>query len=291
MKTLAIFNAIHYRRKGHRLSDALISKIKNQLNGEVVMTEFPRHATQLASEAKGCDLLISIGGDGTIFEVVNGMDVMNQQLGVIPYGTGNGFAWHLGIKSLDHALDKIKERKIKQLDLLKVVFKSNEGEFTRHVITTSSFGYVTEVVDLANKYLKPLGSVCYTLASIIQIGKQRKFKVHLSLDNKHGQEIEVTTLLVNNTKYSGNFCVFPEANMQDGRFEVLAAKANPFSQLLHNIAILTRSYFYETAKARQGTKLQVLVDPPQRFMSDGEIFENVFAADFEIDTKKLLCCT
>lgn len=291
MKTLAIFNTIHYRRKGAKLSDELIAKLKNQLNSDVVMTEFARHATQLAAEAKNYDLLISIGGDGTIFEIVNGMDVMNQQLGVIPYGTGNGFAWHLGVNSLDQAIAKIKERKIKQLDLLKVTFKSSDGEFTRQVITTASFGYVTEVVDLANKYLKPLGALCYPVASMLQIGQQRKFKVHLNFDRQQGQVLDLTTVLVNNTKYSGNFRVFPRADMQDGKFEVLAALANPFSQLLHNLAILTRSYVYETAKVRQGTKLQVLVDPPQRFMSDGEIFENVFAADFEIDTRKLLCCT
>lgn len=291
MKILVIFNTIHYKRKGAKLSDLLISKLKKEFDADIAMTEFPRHATKLASESKGYDLLISVGGDGTIFEILNGMDLLNQQLGVIPYGTGNGFAWHLGIRNIDDAIAKIKERKIKQLDLLKVVFKSNEGEFERHVVTTSSFGYVTEVVDIANKYFKPLGAMCYTLASLLQIGKQRKFTAHWSVDDKRKNKAEITTLLVNNTKYSGNFCPFPDADMQDQKFEFFSAKANPLTQLMHNIAILTKSYFYQTAQIKQATKLKVLVDPPQRFMSDGEIFENVFAADFEIDSKKLLCCT
>jgi len=72
---------------------------EHDLNAEVVPTERPRHATELAREAvaTGCERVVAIGGDGTLNEVAAGLTGTPAALGLIPCGSGNGLGRHLGI--------------------------------------------------------------------------------------------------------------------------------------------------------------------------------------------------
>ena len=101
IKTRFIFNP----RSGHNAKDPrLLERARafirvHALDADVVLTERPRHATELARRAvaDGCGLVIAIGGDGTLNEVAAGLVGMPAVFGLVPCGSGNGLGRHLGI--------------------------------------------------------------------------------------------------------------------------------------------------------------------------------------------------
>lgn len=86
---------------------------------EVKLTGAAGDAAEQAEQAatRGVDVVVAVGGDGTVNEVVNGLDGFDVPLGIIPLGTANDFARQVGIPSdADHAMDVILQRKPKQFD-------------------------------------------------------------------------------------------------------------------------------------------------------------------------------
>ena len=101
MKARFIFNprSGHNARNPYLLDRAKAFIAEQRLDATVVLTERPRHATDLARAAvtDGCDLVVAIGGDGTMNEVAAALTGTTTALGLIPCGSGNGLGRHLGI--------------------------------------------------------------------------------------------------------------------------------------------------------------------------------------------------
>ncbi|MEI6106832.1 MAG: diacylglycerol kinase family protein [Opitutae bacterium] len=106
MKVRFIFNPYSgsNRKNPYLRGRALEFIARHKLDGTLVDTERPRHATALAQEAvaAGCDLVVAIGGDGTMNEVATGLIGTNACFGLIPCGSGNGLGRHLGISRPGH---------------------------------------------------------------------------------------------------------------------------------------------------------------------------------------------
>jgi diacylglycerol kinase (ATP) len=101
LKLRFIFNpkSGHNARNPHLLHRAREFIQRQQLDATVVATAHPRHATELARTAiaEGCDVIVAIGGDGTMNEVATALINTPATLGLIPCGSGNGLGRHLGI--------------------------------------------------------------------------------------------------------------------------------------------------------------------------------------------------
>ena len=106
MKVRFIFNPHSGRnRKNPYLYDRAVDFIaRHRLDGTIVTTERPRHATELARQAvaDGCELVVAIGGDGTMNEVASALVGAPAIFGLIPCGSGNGLGRHLGIPGPGH---------------------------------------------------------------------------------------------------------------------------------------------------------------------------------------------
>jgi diacylglycerol kinase (ATP) len=106
LKVRFIFNPYSGRnRRDPYLYDRAVDFIaQQQLDGTIVATERPRHATELAARAvqDGCRLVVAIGGDGTMNEVATGLIGTPAIFGLIPCGSGNGLGRHLGIRRPGH---------------------------------------------------------------------------------------------------------------------------------------------------------------------------------------------
>lgn len=106
---------------GGKNKDNFISKARKRfseagLDMEVSYTQEPGHATQLAAESSA-DCVVAVGGDGTVNEVAKGLVDTGKVLGIIPYGSGNGLARHLGYKmNAMQALDLILDGFIVDID-------------------------------------------------------------------------------------------------------------------------------------------------------------------------------
>lgn len=262
--------------------------IRREIGAQVVFTEYPGHATQLAAAASA-DGLAVFGGDGTIAEVVNGMDLNRQRLLLLAGGTGNGLVRDLALNSLEAGFAALRAGRMRALDLLRLEFESQGRSVSRLAISTVSLGYAAETVALANRHFKSLGELCYPLAATLQAARQQSFQVTVQLDEDAPQEQVLSNVMINNTRHAGNFSAFRNSNPADGRLEVLLARAGFVSQCLHNIAVLSRTYFYATAAETSAKNLVLTPSTPQRLMIDGELWEHVTHLRCEVLPGKLRC--
>jgi len=286
---LAIVNPHAGYKRSPDWPHLLTQRLTHQLGAEVVFTQRPGDAETLCARARAFEGLAVFGGDGTIAEVVNGMDLDRQVLLLLAGGTGNSLARDLGLTALESAFKAVREDRRRTLDLIRVTFNTPQKSYSRLAISTASIGYAAEVVRLANRFFKPWRALCYPLAATFQAVRQRSFPLRLSVDGGPFNTHWLSNLMVNNTCHAGNFRAFRSAELSDGQMEVLMARAGFASQLLHNLAVLTRTYFYATAAEVTLRQLALQLPTPQRLMIDGELWEDVREVRFEILPRKLNC--
>ncbi|TMA20242.1 MAG: diacylglycerol kinase family lipid kinase [Deltaproteobacteria bacterium] len=200
-------------------------------------TERPLHAEELTRAAlrNGSDLIIAVGGDGTINEVVNGFFETpfpgeaprpvrkGAALGILPRGTGGDLRRTLG---LDPDLRKCGPRLAgarKPIDVGRVDFVRDDGNpGARYFINVGEAGVGSEVVTLANRGSKALGGkLTFTIASLRALASWKDVAIRWSLDGGVFEEDEVTTFAVANGRYfGGGMQVAPGALIDDGLFGI-----------------------------------------------------------------------
>ncbi|HEX2925379.1 MAG TPA: diacylglycerol kinase family protein [Ruminiclostridium sp.] len=184
----------------------------------IKVTEYPGHATFIAreySQERACRIY-SLGGDGTVNEIVNGIAGTNASLGIIPAGSGNDFLRSIypeyGIREM--IVDTIigEERSI---DLA----RANEKFF----INISSVGFDAEVVYNALKFKKlpgVTGSMAYLFSLVYTIFRNKINEVKINID---GSEIRLRILLAaiaNGRFYGGGMLPVPSARLDDGLLDM-----------------------------------------------------------------------
>jgi len=205
--------------------EALGALERRGLSLEVAFTEQPKHATELARRAasKGRRRFLSVGGDGTAAEVVNGLmasSVARQcELAMLPLGTGNSFLRDFGISDVQGAADAIARGKSTPIDVLHLTHE--DGAI--HFINTMGTGFVARAGELTNERFKFLGAAGYVAAVLACIVRLQYEENTL----RYAGEIdEAPTVLssFSNTQYTGgSMRMAPDAQVADGLLDVVRA--------------------------------------------------------------------
>ena len=174
----------------------------------------------LRAGQKGYDMVVAAGGDGTVFEVVNGLAPLanRPKLGVIPAGTSNDFARALGIpKSLDRATEVLYTGEAIPIDVGKV------GD--KYFINIAAAGSLTELTyDTPSRLKTVMGQLAYYIKGIEKLPTLSTTQVQINYDGA-SFEGEIILFLVANTNSVGGFeHLAPQASYQDGLFDLLIAK-------------------------------------------------------------------
>lgn len=214
----------------------LESSIRDALGEFTPMyTERIGHATELARAALrgGADLVIAMGGDGTINEVVNGFFDGEEPVrkgaafAVLPAGTGGDFVKSTGSpRLLADAARAIAEgrQRPRTIDVGRLRYTTSDGKTaTRHFINVASFGVSGLVDSYVNASSKALGGkASFFLASLRATFAWHNVRVRLRLDNGPAHERKVYLVAVGNGCYfGGGMKIAPAARLDDGRFEVV----------------------------------------------------------------------
>lgn len=220
MKAFFIINPCSGRGYGNKAWEDIKSQAAKLLPDlEAAYTKGPGHAALLAREAveRGMDVIIIVGGDGTIHEAVNGVTGYNILLGIIPAGTGNDLAKVLGIPlDLFKALNIILKGKRKRIDLGLV-----DGQI---FINMGGLGFDATVAHRVNSNRLIKGKAAYFLAIIRTIMDYKAVKVQITLDNKTWEE-NITLIAVGNGEYvGGGVRMFPQAKLNDGLLDICIIK-------------------------------------------------------------------
>lgn len=273
MKWLAIVNPAAGR--AHE-AERLLHQLRGipEVFAEVARTRAPGDATRLARECDGFDGVIAIGGDGTVAEVLQGLDRSRQLLAVLPAGHGNCLARDLGLARPGSALQALRRGVTRPLDLMDVVATHDDGRSTARICaSTLALGYVTDVVMCGRQRFAALGRCAYAAAAMVVVPK--RFRARVSGAAEGNADREYTGLVINNTAHLANFRGFPGASVTDGRLDVMELEHDWPRQLLHNAAVLAGSRYFGPSVMRQVVAEQVDLLTPQTLMADGELLHGV----------------
>lgn len=274
---LAIVNpAAGMRGDAERSAHTLLTQ--SQVTVAVETTRAPGHATELARAAKEFDGIIAVGGDGTIGEVLAGMDLARQRLAVIPAGRGNCLARDLGFGGLHKAITALGRGHARYIDLIKVEFEFCDAmPQSFWAASTLAIGYVCDVVQTSRR-LMWLGRHAYLAAAAITV--PRALAARITLDGGPETLPGLTGIVINNTAHLANFRAFTGSSLVDGQLDVMETTSHWPRQMLHNAAVLAGSKAFGPARMRQGPRAMVEFDAPGTIMIDGEILVGItrFAA-------------
>lgn len=229
MKVYFIVNPAAGNGRGVNLIPFIEDICKNKkINYHIKETSCPGDASDLAREAikEGADRIVSVGGDGTLNEVLNGMAGSGADLGIIPAGTGNDFIRSVNRKKdIKDVINDAIEGHARHVDL----GKCNSAYF----INVSSGGFDAEVVACAHRIKKYAGgSKAYFLALIRTIFAYEGRQMYVDIDGKVFEKNILLVAVANGRYYGGGIKPAPKAEIDDGLLEVCILEKMPKIKML-----------------------------------------------------------
>ncbi len=215
-----------------------LSKIVRRHLGsfEEAFTKRPEDATRITREAlrNGVDLVVAIGGDGTINEVANGFfeygkPIAEQaSMGILPFGTGGDFRKTIGLpKDIEKASEILGRFETKRIDLGRLDYTTRDGGRGQRIfVNITSFGISGEIDEEVNRASKRLGGRLSFMLATAKVSFRFKAKrVRVVFDGNEDTSIDtdISTIAVANGRFfGGGMQVAPHAEVDDGLFDVVA---------------------------------------------------------------------
>lgn len=276
MKNLLVFNPW----AGHGNAGKILPQVEAYMKSidlpyELLRTEHQGHGVELVEEkdlSQYCGV-IAAGGDGTLFEVINGYYRNKGQekpsIGVLPVGTGNAFVRDMDLHHHDWqpALDIIKQGNTRKFD----VGKFRTQDETWYYLNILGLGLVADIGATAKK-LKVLGNISYTLGSLYHILKLSTHTVTMEIDGQHIERDNVF-VEISNTRYTANFLMAPAAKTDDGLLDVTMLKPKSRLGLIKSFPkIITGEHIHmDEVETFQASHIKIDADIPKILTPDGEL--------------------
>ena len=264
-------------KKKSKIGQNVLEEVENYLTEKKVkfethISEYKGHSVELAKECsskKDCDAIIAVGGDGTFFEVLNGMNT-KVPLGLIPAGTGNDFARTLNIHfDVKENIDNILNNEPKYIDYLTL------GKMRAFNIIGTGFDLqlLKKEIELRAKYNSRQS---YQKALLKTILFYKTYKIKFRIDDGEEQTKEVFMVDCCNGIWAGGMmpmCL--DADIEDGYIDFIYVEKFPrivlLSQLLkfQKKGLLTLKYTHRI----KCKKVHIEIEPQLETELDGEIYD------------------
>ncbi len=252
---------------------------KQRIEHEAVQTEYAGHGTEIVSsiDFENYDALVVSGGDGTLFETINGYyankSAKRIPVGVIPIGRGNAFARDIDLhpENWKEAVKAVAVGKTKFVDV--GLFKTNNKQF--YFINILGFGFVTDVAKTAFK-LRILGHLSYILGVLYRTISLKAYKLKIEIDGKV-LERENVFAEISNTRYTGkDFLMAPSAILNDGLLDITLLNKVSRIRLLQ---ALPKIFTGEHVKMKEvecfkAKHIKIETEPRKLLTPDGQLMES-----------------
>jgi diacylglycerol kinase (ATP) len=199
------------------------------LRFEYDITEAPGHAVELARKAagNGYDMVVSVGGDGTINEIVNGLyasgNIREAALGIVSTGTGSDYIRTVGVpRRSEEACRCLLSPQKRLVDLGVVEYMNNGKKEERLFVNFAGFGFDAEIVRRTTQQFKALGAMpSYLLGVLTTLLFYRNHDISIEMDGELLNK-RVCTVIMNNGRYGGgSMFTAPHAELTDGWLDIL----------------------------------------------------------------------
>ena len=264
MKIRFIINPVSGNNKQKKIENHISKHLENY---EIFYTKKPGDASMLSEDAvlKKIDAVVAVGGDGTVNECLKALIHTNTALGVIPCGSGNGFAYHIGMNSNpEKSIQQLKKIKIENIDSCSI----NDIPF----VNVGGIGFDAHIAQLFGTLTKR-GFFNYIKLILKELSfKARKYNLKYDKINKTKKAYMIS--FANSSQYGNNMKISPMANIKDGLLDFVIVKKFPKWKIpffLFQIAIgkVHLSKHVEIIK----TKKMTIISPENLIHVDGECYQ------------------
>lgn len=249
---------------------------KNIFHYDIVHTEYAGHATTLAAEAalENIDIVVAVGGDGSVNEVAAGLIGSDTIMGMLPAGSGNGFAMHLGWgRNIASVIRRLADADIEPVDTCLV-----NG---RPFINLAGVGFEATVAYQIKTSTKR-GFKAYFKSSFGNFFSYKFKKYQINVDGVFLETEALNVTVANAPMYGYNFVVAPLAVYNDGKLEVMVIKRANFWQYLISIYRFFTKTLHQSpiVNRMSGERVEISMNEPDYAQFDGE--------GFAVNQKKLI---
>jgi diacylglycerol kinase (ATP) len=276
---LAIVNPAAGGGRSRRLLAPVLERLRaGGVRVEVASTRDPGDATGIAQEAyqSGVRRFIAVGGDGTSFEVVNGLfpQALNSDpptLAFLPLGTGNSFLRDFSDRGLDHAVESLIAQRSRPCDVLRLRHRTG----VLYCINLLSMGFAADVATLRARRFSAWGEPGYVASIFLTLARfnRRPFPVRVDNDASF-DERPCLFLSFNNSKFTGGtMMIAPHAETASGLIEYV--RWGPIGRLglIRNLPGLYDGTHinHPLAERKAVARVEFMLDAPVDVMIDGEV--------------------
>ncbi len=276
---LAIVNPAAGGGKSRKLLGPALDRLRaGGIEIEVAETHSPGDATQIAREAytRGQRRFIAVGGDGTSYEVVNGLypDAFGHErptLAFLPLGTGNSFLRDFSERGVEHALEALLSSRSQPCDVLRL--KHREGVI--HYINLLSMGFTADVATLRARQFSGWGELGYAISIFLTLARFRRRPFPVRLEGETDVDRRRCLFLTfNNSKFTGGtMMIAPRAQVNSGLIEYV--RWGPIGRLglIRNLPGLYDGTHIEhpLAEHKAVPRVEFALEEPVDVMVDGEV--------------------
>lgn len=247
---------------------------------DVIITQRPGQARDLAFSAEGYETLAAVGGDGTVGDVMSGIldrPDGRPQLAIVPAGTGNDIARTVGIGSISEAARAMSDGQLRAFDMMRVEYSDGLKRKGRHgfLLTAVGFSAIPMIKPWMKRVLGPTGA--YYLGTFLQIILYRPTRMVVRADGREQSSGRTWMVIVGNSEYSsgGSMRISPGASTEDGELNISVFPVLPRLKMILKLLpkVATGDHINEPGVAYFPAKrIEVESDPPAILDIDGDVF-------------------
>ena len=286
VKAHFIFNPVAGAGKAQKLYPDLISHCNTHFgkNYSISITNDKEDASAIASEISdnGIPLIVCVGGDGTINEVVNGLyksgKLINPEieLGVIDCGSGRGFSQSIGLpKSFSEQFNLILNARGKLLDLGKCIYTNDNGIKTdRLFVSECQIGIGSAVVsEVQDKHKFWGGKIAFGYVALKEVLKSRKYNLSVQYNNTVIKEKLVGVVIGNGHSCGGGMKLTPSAKVNDGILDLLVIHDMKIPELIRQFSKIYSGSHINSGRItyEQSDNIKIESDLGVMVETDGEL--------------------
>ena len=276
LKLLIIFNPnAAFGRSLKKLADIKATFVSQRIKTTFMPTTHPGHGRELVANAdlSGFDGLVAAGGDGTVFEVLNGLYTHPRSaripLGILPIGTGNAFARELGLQpgAWSDAIDILTQGHTRQVDVASVKSADESYYFLNIVLMGFSVA-----ASLTGHKLKFLGERSYTLGTLWQVLTLKSYPLKIQIDDRVVRSDNIFIAISNSRFVGTHFLIAPGAVIDDGLLDVTILRKLKRGRLLKLFPAIYsgRHVEYDEISTYKATRINICSPEAMLLGPDGE---------------------